>query len=769
MKPLIRLAKPVISKVLGPRAQEVYPWMRWATTRAAALRTLGAIYQAHRIEFSRVGHAWCVPFELAGPKSDEVLIRTLVSAVSPGTETAFYGRQPNARAKFPYYPGYSMAGEIIEIGRNVRGLSPGQMVATVKPHASLAVVRETSVHALPEGVLPDEAAFLQLGTIAYHGVHRSQFTPGERVAVIGRGIIGQLVVQLVAARGAGELISIAPSSHRVLAVLGRYADRILVTNDAGRDELRDLNVDLTYEVSGSPAALNDAISATRDGGRVVLLGSPRGISRGFDWGTVAERNIRIIGAHISTLRRSDGDDAYNRRAVGNEFLQLIAGDKLGVRDLVTTEYSPWEAGHLYQALADRSVRCVGALLRWDMLAAADRAQRIPYWAGPNLAAVRGSKMKPFSSLEQTESDPRLLEGVPAEAPVSRGPRTPQRRLGVAIVGCGERGASNAAAAARARHAGLVAVMDVNEALARQLGERMGVAWTTDYASLLADHSVDAVFLNTPHFLHADQAIMAAQAGKHIVVEKPLATNLEDAYRVIHAAREHDVRLSTWLGKRYRPHVVRAKQLIDAGALGEVVGMHLAFHQYKPVTYWQHGGSGEGLDWRAQWRTSGGGVLIMNGIHFLDWLLYLSGLKVAEVSARYATRNSPAEVEDMIAMHLSFENGALATVNMATCVPGLRSPLIDLRIWGKEGQISLTPPYQFFSSRMVDGKVPERWHGLEPLPKMQHEDIEYLDRFAEAVLADKPLPIAAESGLALQAIIEAAYQSSREVRPVVVTY
>ena len=297
---------------------------------------------------------------------------------------------------------------------------------------------------------------------------------------------------------------------------------------------------------------------------------------------------------------------------------------------------------------------------------------------------------------------------------------------------------------------------------------LGVPWTTSYESVLSDPSVDVVFINTPHHLHAEQAIEAASAGKHIIVEKPLAHTLEAASRIVTAVRDAGGVLSPWLGLRYMPHVVKAKDMVQTGALGDILGATISHHLYKPLSYWQRGYSGGTSDWRARWDKGGGGVLMMNTIHYLDWLLHLSGLKVTEVSARYATLQGDTEVEDSIVMWLTFENGALATLNASSCVQGLHQPdaeLLEFRMWGTQGHLSLTPPYQLFSSRLVDGKRPERWLPLEPLPKLQSPAIEYLERFSHAILNEREVEITGEDGLRLQSVIEAAYRSSREGCPV----
>ena len=162
---------------------------------------------------------------------------------------------------------------------------------------------------------------------------------------------------------------------------------------------------------------------------------------------------------------------------------------------------------------------------------------------------------------------------------------------------------------------------------------------------------------------------------------------------------------------------------------------------------------------------------MDAIHTLVWLLYLSDMQVKEVSAHCATLHSTGVVEDSAAMWLTFENGALATVNIASGVQGLRQKKYDCQMWGTEGYLSLEPPYrhQFYSSRLIDGKRPERWHSLEPLPKLLNPDLEYLNRFAQRVIKGEPPEITGEDGLRLQAVIDAAYRSMAEGHPVLVDH
>lgn len=353
---------------------------------------------------------------------------------------------------------------------------------------------------------------------------------------------------------------------------------------------------------------------------------------------------------------------------------------------------------------------------------------------------------------------KTVESAPSARPAAM--KTSFLRLG--LIGCGERGAMLAAETAKTRNTRLAMVMDASPDLARDLGQRFEVPWTTDLDGLLSNEQVETVIISTPHFLHATQAIRAAQAGKHIMVEKPMATSLQEAVGAVRAARAAGVAISNILPYRYQPRVLTAKSLIDAGAIGELFGVSLIYQEDKFADYWQRGHKGRTTsDWRMRWETSGGGVLITSVIHHLDWLRYLPSLEVAEVSARYSTMDSPGAVEDTISLCLRYVNGAIGTVNASSCVRG--ADLVEFRFWGRDGHISLTPPYQYYSLRLVNGKRPGQWHEFTGPRGVAGRDVEYLQRFADRVQRGEAPEITAEDGLAVQAIVDAAYRSGQSGR------
>ena len=284
------------------------------------------------------------------------------------------------------------------------------------------------------------------------------------------------------------------------------------------------------------------------------------------------------------------------------------------------------------------------------------------------------------------------------------------RLRIGMIGCGEIAVRMATAIASSEHAQHVMVMDTQAALAQDLGEQYGVPWTDRVDDLLANPAVDAVYIAVPHHLHAPLTIQAAKAGKHILVEKPIATTLADAEAMIAAARVNEVWLSVNFHAQVDPLCQAARDLVAQGAIGQIAGTRIVYRSDKPASYWAAGYSGRvPSDWRVRKKTAGGGVLIMNAIHDLNTMRFIIGLEAVRVYAEYGTYATNVEVEDYIAVTYRYDNAAIGTIEAGSAISG-RDPLHDVdRIYGTAGQIlsanpcRSTPPWPQPNSRSTNGR------------------------------------------------------------------
>jgi predicted dehydrogenase len=337
-------------------------------------------------------------------------------------------------------------------------------------------------------------------------------------------------------------------------------------------------------------------------------------------------------------------------------------------------------------------------------------------------------------------------------------------LGFALAGCGEIALRNARAIAASGAGPLLWAVDPNRALAEDLARRHAARASDSLAEALADPRVGAVIVAAPHDLHAPVALEALQAGRHVLVEKPLARTADEARRIASVARERGVALQAFYALRFYPETVAARRLLGEGTLGEVHAVTLSEHLTKEMPYWFGGSSGRSRSsWRASRERSGGGVLLMNLCHHLDRLVHLTGRRVEWVSCETASRNVPGDVEDVVAAILRLEGGAIVSLDASTSAPGGGEASIVLR--AEHGRIALDPPPRFLALRRNPFGPTNAWCALPT-----GDEVTARGRFIRAFADEAMGPRAAGSqglqdALHVQEILDACYASAETRRPV----
>lgn len=233
-------------------------------------------------------------------------------------------------------------------------------------------------------------------------------------------------------------------------------------------------------------------------------------------------------------------------------------------------------------------------------------------------------------------------------------------IGVAILGAG--GIANAHAAAYKAHpeARVVAVFDVDAQRAQAAAQKWE-AEAMSYDAILGDARIQAISICTPPGVHAELAVAALEAGKHVLVEKPIAPTLAEADRMIAAAKRTGRTLMVGHTHRYWPVNVRAKELIENGEIGELI---MATDDALSTTRVQDGV----VPWRLQKAVAGGGVVMDNGIHIFDRLSWWFDRPVESVFARTSTVLDDIDVENNCEAMLTFAGGAYATTRLSFTAP-----------------------------------------------------------------------------------------------------
>lgn len=306
-----------------------------------------------------------------------------------------------------------------------------------------------------------------------------------------------------------------------------------------------------------------------------------------------------------------------------------------------------------------------------------------------------------------------------------------------IIGCGRISKIHTAVISELNEAELTAVCDIARDRAEACARKLKCEVYADYREMLKNKDIDVINICTPTYLHADMAVDAAKAGKHVVTEKPMAVTLADADRMIEACKKNGVKLFVVKQNRYNPPIIKLKEALDAGQFGKI------FYG-KTTVYWQR--DQRYYDEHVWFRTRhmGGGVLINQASHNIDMLCWLMG-PVESVFAKIDTFTHTAETEDFGLGMVRFKSGALGIVEATTCIypKNLEG---SITILGENGSVKVggiqmneTQLWEFRDSRNEEG-INQRYSVIPPnvygyghirffedvLRVIQGEDIPYVD-------------------------------------------
>ena len=256
-------------------------------------------------------------------------------------------------------------------------------------------------------------------------------------------------------------------------------------------------------------------------------------------------------------------------------------------------------------------------------------------------------------------------------------------FGVGITGAGIIAAVHAEALGEIEGARLVALTSRREATGRKLADAHGAEWHAELGELLARPDVDAVILCTPSGLHGAEAVAAAHARKHVISEKPMATTLADADRMIRACRNAGVTLSVIFQYRFNRDALRLKRAVEAGLFGRPVLGNAFVHWHRTQAYYEASGG-----WRGTWSLDGGGALMNQSIHAIDLLQWILG-PLRSVCAYTDTLAHDIETEDAASAALRFASGALGVIQGTTSAH--RDWPLRIEIQGTEGSATLEGP------------------------------------------------------------------------------
>jgi len=523
--------------------------------------------------------------------------------------------------------GYSSAGDVVGLGDDVQGLKVGDRVACAgggyAVHAEYAIVPRNLVVPLPDDVTYDSAAFATLGAIAMHGFRLAEPQLGERVAIIGLGLLGLLAQGIAQAAGCQVFgIDVDPERVELARALGAQASMRSGAEDAALSFSDGMGNDIVLICADTDA--NDPVelagAIARDRGRVVSIGAvgmqiPRPLYFGKELAFIVSRSYGP-GRYDPSYEEGGQDypPGYVRWTEGRNLqaiVDLMANGQLDVDPLISHRFPLADAKDAY-------------------------------------ALITGERDESFLAVLLTYT----AEETPGVRSVSLRPAT---AIASANVGLGVFGAGNFATATlfpalkgvpEVKLVGLATTSGLSSAGA---GKRFGFEFaTTDADRILQDERINAVAILTRHHLHAEQIAAALAAGKHVFCEKPLAISPDELETILNALQGSDRLLMVGFNRRFAPLAQKMKAFLQS--VQEPLLMHYRVNAgCLPASHWLH-------DPR-----QGGGRIIGEGCHFIDFLTFLAGSIPARVSAA-GLPDSKRYREDNVSITVEFANGSVGTVH-----------------------------------------------------------------------------------------------------------
>lgn len=325
------------------------------------------------------------------------------------------------------------------------------------------------------------------------------------------------------------------------------------------------------------------------------------------------------------------------------------------------------------------------------------------------------------------------------------------KIGFGLIGCGNQGRALARKLMEIESAKMVAVADVNEiALKKAVEETGSEKRYVDYHDLIEQKDVDAVIVAVPHTLLKSVSVDAAEAGKHVFVEKPMGINRFEGREVINACRKAGVKLMVGYCLRFHSTARRMKELIEEGAVGEI-DLVTALRENPPSNW-------------AKWLLSpdmGGGILLYLGAHLIDEVLWMVGSDVKRVFAE-VNISPDLKVDETETFSMRFENGVLANLSLSM-VSRKRIHLVN--VIGSEGTV-LSDPFggtlEILSRRVKEYSYTTSINIREDLSASFGLELE---NFVKSIVEDREPYITGEDGLKVLEVIDAVFKSGETGKPV----
>lgn len=547
-------------------------------------------------------------------KVKQVLDKIKTDGLQPTLETVFN------KLGQPLPLGYCNVGKVIAVGRGVTEFVVGDRVASNGNHAEFVCVPKNLVAKIPDNVTDEEAAFTVIGSIGLEGIRLLKPELGEIIVVVGLGLIGLVVSQLLIANGC-KVIGVDFDQQKIDWAKSKGVTAINPAHGIDpvkfvEEYTKNIGVDgvIITASTKSDDVIHQACEMCRKRGRIILVGVI-GMNMRRDDFYKKELSFQVSCSYgagrYDEEYENKGHDypiAYVRWTEKRNFetiLHTISVGMLDVRELITEEVDLANYNVIYGDMRKRG--SIASILKYPEQ---NTLERVVSVGSNNFIAGRDK---------------------------------------IGIIGAGNYTSSMVIPCLIKAKAKIKYVASANGLNAKILAQKAGAEYaTSDYTQILNDADVDTVIITTRHNLHTKMSLEALQAGKNVFVEKPLCLNEDELTEIIktYCAVTEKPTLTVGFNRRFSPFAIKLKQLVGNGAKNIVATMNAGFIS---ADMWVHD------------LEIGGGRIIGEACHFIDLCSYIADSKVVAVCMN-AMGENPEENTDNASILLKYENGSNAVIN-----------------------------------------------------------------------------------------------------------
>ncbi|MDA7857905.1 bi-domain-containing oxidoreductase [bacterium] len=527
--------------------------------------------------------------------------------------------------------GYSSAGKVIEVGKDVSGISVGDNVACAGAgyanHAEIVWISKNLIAKIPQGIDIKEATFTTLGAIGIQAVRRARVEFGETIVVIGLGLIGQLIQQILKAAGC-KVIGIDLIKDRVDLAKRSGMDEgiVLDKNNSPEKVMRftgGIGADavIICAATSSDEPVKQAILMARRKGRIVVVGD---VGMKIDRSPFYEKELDFMiscsygPGRYDIKYEKEGIDypiEYVRWTENRNmtlFLDMLKEEKIDIKSLISLEFPVEDANKAYETIGAEEKKLLGILLKYKGDAVTQKIER------------------------RLSINPQIKS---------------KDVLNIGIIGAGKFVKSTHLP--NLRHIDdfhICSIVTANGANAKLLAKKYGADYcTTDYKDVIFDKDIDVILIGTRHNLHAPIALDAIKQGKDIFVEKPMAMNQEEIEKLRKALQESPVHFTVGYNRRYSSLAIMAKELLGR-KLGPMIINYRVNAGFVPRDSW------------IQDSVEGGGRIVGECCHFFDLFYYFINSEPLEISAYSITSNKEDVLaQDNFSAIIKYADGSIANL------------------------------------------------------------------------------------------------------------